>query len=189
MKLLTERDLVTLIESDTWMMDILRCVEQLQLPDSWVCAGFIRAKVWDYLHDYKERTPLGDIDVIYFDKHNTLEQLEKHYEQRLVQLLPNEPWSVKNQARMHVINDSEPYQSSIDGIAHFPEIPTAIGVRLTQGVLEIAAPYGIQQLLNGIVAPTPYFDEHTPLHNMYQQRLSAKQWRHNWPKLTFITSQ
>jgi len=66
-KLHTESDLLTLIESDTWMMDILSCVEQLQLPDCWVCAGFIRSKVWDYLHDFNERTPLGDIDVIYFD--------------------------------------------------------------------------------------------------------------------------
>ena len=184
-QLLTESDLLTLLESDTWMMDILRCVEQLQLPDCWVCAGFIRSKVWDYLHDFNDRTPLGDIDVIYFDKHRISEQQEKHYEQRLRELLPNEPWSVKNQARMHVVNDNEPYQSSIDGMAHFPEIPTAIGVRLIQGVLEIAAPYGILPLLTGIVAPTPYFDVHTPLHEVYLKRLATKQWHNNWPKLVF----
>ncbi|WP_409367248.1 nucleotidyltransferase family protein [Lysinibacillus sp. 38-6] len=187
-QLLTENDLLTLLESDTWMMDILRCVEQLQLPDCWVCAGFIRSKVWDYLHDFNDRTPLGDIDVIYFDKHRISEQQEKHYEQRLLELLPNEPWSVKNQARMHVVNDSEPYQSSIDGMAHFPEIPTAIGVRLIQGVLEIAAPYGILPLLTGNVAPTPYFDVHTPLHEVYLKRLATKQWHNNWPKLVFVNS-
>ncbi|MFJ5792231.1 nucleotidyltransferase family protein [Lysinibacillus sp. NPDC093197] len=187
-RLLTERDLITLIESDRWMMEILRCVEQLQLLDGWVCAGFIRSKVWDYLHDYKDRTPLGDIDVIYFDNHHNSEQLEKQYEQRLLELLPKEPWSVKNQARMHVVNNSNPYQSSVDGIAHFPEIPTAIGVRLTQGALEIAAPYGIQQLLSGIVAPTPYFDEKTQLHDIYQKRIHNKRWQNIWPKLVFVTS-
>lgn len=187
-RLLTESDLIALIESDTWMMTILRCVEQLQLPDCWVCAGFIRSKVWDHLHEYKDRTPLGDIDVIYFDKQCISEQLEKQYEQRLFQSIPKEPWSVKNQARMHVINDSEPYQSAVDGIAHFPEIPTAIGVRLTQGALEIVAPYGTHQLLSGIVAPTPYFDENTHLHDIYQKRIHNKQWQKVWPKLAFVSS-
>lgn len=186
-RLRTERDLITLIESDAWMMEILRCVEQQQLPDSWVCAGFIRSKVWDYLHDYRDRTPLADIDVIYFDKQLISEEQEKQYEQHLLELLPKEPWSVKNQARMHSVNASEPYQSSIDGIAHFPEIPTAIGVRLTKGVLEMAVPYGIQHLLSGIVAPTPFFYKHTQLHEIYQKRIYNKQWQSNWPKL-FITT-
>ena len=54
------------------MMEILTTVEKLQLPDSWICAGFIRSKVWDHLHEKEYRTPLADIDVIYFDKVNSL---------------------------------------------------------------------------------------------------------------------
>lgn len=65
----------------------------------------------------------------------------------------------ENQARMHLINNSKPYQSSTDGIAHFPETPTAIGVRLNNGLLEITAPYGINRLVAGIVSPTPYFQK------------------------------
>jgi len=138
------------------------------------------------LHEYKDRTPLGDIDVIYFDKVNSLEKYEQQYEQELTKYLPNEPWSVKNQARMHVVNNSEPYQSSIDGMAHFPEIPTAIGVRLTNGRLEIAAPHGIKHLVSGIVAPTPYFQKGSPMHEFYMNRVRNKQWELSWSKLKIV---
>ncbi|MFJ8518512.1 nucleotidyltransferase family protein [Lysinibacillus xylanilyticus] len=168
------------------MMKVLTTLEKLQLPDSWVCAGFIRSKVWDHLHEKEYRTPLADIDVIYFDKVNSLEKYEKQYEQELRKYLPNEPWSVKNQARMHVVNNSEPYQSSIDGMAHFPEIPTAIGVRLTNGRLEITAPHGIKHLVSGIVAPTPYFQKDSPMHEVYLNRVRNKQWELSWSKLQIV---
>ena len=32
----------------------------------WIC----RSKIWDILHDFSERTPIPDIDVIYFDPTN-----------------------------------------------------------------------------------------------------------------------
>lgn len=187
MKLIkTEEELKSLIAADEWMMKVLTTLEKLQLPDSWVCAGFIRSKVWDHLHEKEYRTPLADIDVIYFDKVNSLEKYEKQYEQELTKYLPNEPWSVKNQARMHVVNNSEPYQSSIDGMAHFPEIPTAIGVRLTNGRLEIAAPHGIKHLVSGIVAPTPYFQKDSPMHEVYLNRVRNKQWELSWSKLQIV---
>jgi len=179
----TEVELKHLIAADRWMMEILATVERLELPDSWICAGFIRSKVWDYLHHYESRTPLGDIDVIYFDKANLSEKDEKKYEQKLREYLQNEPWSVKNQARMHVVNNTKPYQSSIDGVAHFPETPTAIGIRLNNGILQIAAPYGIQHLISGIVAPTPYFQKDTPMHEIYKRRIQQKNWISIWPKL------
>ena len=184
MKLIkTEEELKSLIAADEWMMDILKTIEKLQLPDSWICAGFIRTKVWDYLHEKEYRTSLADIDVIYFDKVNLSEEDEKQREQELKNYLPNEPWSAKNQARMHVVNNSTPYQSSIDGMAHFPEIPTAIGVRLADGKLEIAAPHGIKHLVSGIVAPTPYFQKGSPMHEVYKSRVRNKKWESIWPKL------
>ncbi|MGA3676637.1 nucleotidyltransferase family protein [Lysinibacillus agricola] len=186
MQSIKTEELKRLIAADDWMMGILTTVEKLQLPDSWVCAGFVRSKVWDVLHEKKYRTPLADIDVIYFDKVNALEDYEKQYEQELKKYLPDEPWSVKNQARMHVVNNSEPYQSSIDGIAHFPEIPTAIGVRLINEKLEIAAPHGIQHLTSGIVAPTPYFQKESPMHEVYLNRVRNKQWELSWSKLQIV---
>jgi hypothetical protein len=63
----TEQQITALIEADAWMMNLLRVVKNLKLPDWWICAGFVRSKIWDTLHNYEARTPLADIDVIYFD--------------------------------------------------------------------------------------------------------------------------
>ncbi|WP_446936186.1 nucleotidyltransferase family protein [Lysinibacillus fusiformis] len=179
----TEKDLINLIAADDWMMNVLEAVEKVHLPDCWVCAGFIRSKVWDYIYEKEDRTPVADIDVIYYDSSNLTEEKEKHYEQELLKICKDEPWSVKNQARMHVINGSNPYHSSLDGISHFPEIATAIGIKLTNGRLQVAAPYGIHQLSAGIIEPTPFFLENKERYVIYRQRITSKQWHLRWPKL------
>lgn len=79
------------------------------------------------LHGFKERTPISDIDVIYYDDGNTDELEEKKLEMRLRNILPDIPWSVKNEARMHVVNGIPPYSSSIDAISKFPETATSLG--------------------------------------------------------------
>ena len=37
----------------------------------------MRSKIWDYLHQYEKRTPLPDVDVIFFDKHQILTDEEE----------------------------------------------------------------------------------------------------------------
>lgn len=95
-----ENRLKRIVENDVYMVSILQAVEKLKLEDAWVCAGFIRNKVWDNLHNIK--TPLNDIDVIYFDNTDTSFEKEKQLEKELENLLPNKLWSVKNQVKMVV---------------------------------------------------------------------------------------
>ena len=45
MKLLNEQDIVEIISKDKWMMNVIELAAKLELPDWWICAGFIRAKV------------------------------------------------------------------------------------------------------------------------------------------------
>src|SRR5579872_4590379 len=106
---MTEEDILQIIQQDSWMMEILETVKKLSLPDWWIGAGFVRSKVWDTLHEYKTRTPIPDIDVIYFDSDDfsTKEtklfttKEEKKYEKLLKKQHPHLNWSVTNQARMH----------------------------------------------------------------------------------------
>lgn len=177
-------DLKTLIQNDKWMMDILKVAHQLELPDWWICAGFVRSKIWDTLHGYIERTPLEDIDVIYFDAHNKEEEEEKKWEHELHILMPDIPWSVKNQARMHKINNLPPYKSSIDGIANFPETVTALGVKLDkQNEIELVAPHGIADVMEMIVNPVPLFAENKELLAVYEYRIRQKDWQSKWPNI------
>lgn len=127
-----EEDVKALIQADNWMMEILNTAKLLNLPDWWICAGFVRSKIWDILHDFSERTTLSDIDVIYYDPTNINEAEEKELENRLKTLDPDVPWSVKNQARMHIVNNLPPYTSSVDAISKFPETVTALGVKLDE---------------------------------------------------------
>lgn len=146
MKLENEKDIVHLIRQDQWMMNILKTAHKLNLPDWWICAGFIRSKIWDTLHGF-ERTALSDIDVIYFDEQNIEAAEEKRLEKVLEDLKPGVPWSVKNEARMHLRNNLEPYVDTEDAIAKFPETVTALGVRLDDnGKLILTAPHGVEDV-------------------------------------------
>ena len=176
-----ETQLINLIESDSNLISILKTVEQLHLNDAWVAAGVIRNKVWDFLHD--QHTDINDVDVIYFDASDLSIQTEKALEAKLLNLMPNQPWSVKNQARMHVKSKVSPYTSSFDGVAHFPETPTAIAVRLHHGTIEVMAPYHLNDLFEGHVKPTPPFKKGTNLYPIYLERMQKKQWNIIWSEL------
>jgi uncharacterized protein len=178
----TEYDIIQLIKQDEWMMKIIKAVHTLDLPDSWVCAGFIRTKVWDTLHRNKHRSNLSDIDVVYFDPDNISEENEKEYEQILHGIVPDEPWSVKNQARMHAINGEEPYTSTIDAVSRFPETATSIAVRIDKDdKITLASPWGIDDLLSMQIKPTPFFIKKRELSNIYNERIHSKKWKDKWP--------
>ncbi|MBO2535737.1 nucleotidyltransferase family protein [Rummeliibacillus suwonensis] len=176
-----ENELKKIIKDDQHMMEILQAVEQLHLQDSWICAGFIRNKVWDVLH--QTHTAARDIDVIYFDHQDISKETEKLLEKKLYEIVPNQPWSVKNQARMHLKNGIKPFTSSYDGVAHFPEIPTSVAIKVQNDQLEIMAPYGLEDLFQKKVKPTPGYQKGSPLHRIYVQRMKEKQWNTIWKDL------
>lgn len=180
-----ESELMNLLESDKSLFSILKAVETLNLNDCWIAAGIIRNKVWDSLHSMQTET--NDIDVIYFDEHDTSIQTEKILEAKLNTIIPNLPWSVKNQARMHTKNNLPPYRCSFDGVANFPETPTAIAARIKHNKIEIMAPYGLQDLYTFQVRPTPNFTKNSPMHTIYLNRIQEKNWGHKWDKLQIIT--
>lgn len=184
MKIQTEEDILKVINEDEWMMSILKAAKSLNLPDWWVCAGFVRSKIWDVLHNFSTRTPIPDIDVIYFDSSNVDEIEEKKHEEKLIRLFPNIPWSVKNQARMHVFNNMTPYSSSVDGISKFPETVTALGIKLDEkDTLLLTAPWGISDVINLEVKPTPYYIETKDRMNIYEDRMTKKKWNFIWDKV------
>lgn len=196
MRRLTEKDIVELIEKDEWMMEVLRSAESLNLPDWWIGAGFVRSKVWDHLSNYKKRTPLPDIDIIYFDKsdfsskeaNSYSTKSEDKYQEKLSRLIPDVKWSVTNQARMHTYHNRTPYKNSEEALSEWPETATCIGVRLKKGKLRIIAPYGINDLVNFTVKPIPKYSEIFKfIPNEYKNRLKKKKWLEKWPKLTILT--
>jgi len=180
----TEQDILDLVAQDEWMMEVLREVRKLDLPDWWIGAGFIRNKVWDVLHGYQQRTPLNDIDVIYFDPKNIAIEIQDAFWQKLVDARPELPWSLKNQATIHTRNDDDPYTSSTDALAHWIETPTCVAISLDYADrLKLSAPHGIDDLVNLIVRPNPLLKRPT---DIYKERIGKKNWAQIWPKLNII---
>jgi uncharacterized protein len=180
----TEEDILALIGRDDDMMKILKAASTLNLPDWWICAGFVRSKIWDTLHGFNDRTKTPDVDVIYFDNTRVDEDVEKEWEDELRSILPGIPWSVKNEARMHVVNHIPPYTSSEDAISKFPETATALGVKLDkENQLVLTAPCGIEDVLNLELKPTAYFMETKERAAIYEERIRKKNWKGIWDRI------
>ena len=184
--MINEEKIIELITEDKWMMNILKAAKSLNLPDWWICAGFVRSKIWDTLHNFIERTPIPDIDVIYFDPTNIDELMEKKLEEMLKTLLPNIPWSVKNEARMHFKSKMLPYSSSVDAISKFPETATALGVKLDEREnMKLTAPCGISDVINLELKPTLFFTETKERVEIYEARITKKNWESTWNNFIF----
>ncbi|MCM3388864.1 nucleotidyltransferase family protein [Ureibacillus chungkukjangi] len=182
--MLDEEKILAIIQEDLWMMGILKTAKALNLPDWWICAGFVRSKIWDTLHGFNIRTEIEDVDVIYFDPSNLDEAKEKAYEETLKSYSPSIPWSVKNEARMHLRNNCEPYQSSADAISKFPETATALGVKLdAEDNLILTAPCGIYDVVNMIVQPTPFILVDKKRAFIYEERVAKKNWKATWGQI------
>lgn len=181
-----EQMLLLFVRQDKEMMDALRTAASLDLPDWWIAAGFVRGKIWDLLSGATVRTPLPDVDVIYYDPAVTDEIFEKRYEVQLSRLMPGISWSVKNQARMHVINGRLPYRSSLDAVANYPETATALALTLDEaGLPKLGAPHGMDDVAAMRVRPTPAFAADPSLMAIFERRIAAKRWDLVWPGVQY----
>ncbi len=176
-------ELGTLIQGQPRTMRLLRILEGLALPDSWIAGGHIRSTVWDFLQGYRTSARFDDVDVIYFDSLNALPDRDERVEATLRRLCSDVSWSVKNQARMHHRNGDMPYHSSADAVWHWPETSSAVAARSIGGKAVLMAPHGIDDLVNGVVRPTPAINGRM---DVYRRRVMTKDWMSRWSRLTIV---
>lgn len=172
----------SILRADALRWHLLGVVAALGLPDCWIGAGFVRNAVWDHLHRRSGSPLCGDVDVIWFDPQRLDPTQDREHEARLRALEPSTAWSVKNQARMHVRNGDAPYLSASDAMRYWPETATAVAARrLGSDICEISAPFGVDDLLNLLLRPTPRFA--VEKRSIYEDRISMKGWLTLWPRL------
>ncbi len=165
---------------DPDIVSILGIVRDLGLDDSWLCAGSLRNFVWNrYVFD-----PATDVDVVFFNPAISYAETLK-IESHLRQAYPQYHWELKNQVYMHVHSPNTlPYQSACDAIEKFPEKCTAVGARLLgERQLEVFSPFGLEDIYQYLVRPTPYFQEDDQRMALYRERLLRKNWSDKWPQL------
>jgi hypothetical protein len=180
----TAVDVAALIVADPWRRAVLEAVRRQGLPDWAVGAGFIRSAVWDALHGFSESTPLADVDVLYFDRTDLSRARETATEAALANAMADVPWSVRNQARMHLRNGDPPYADTADALRYWLETPTAVAIRIdARGSASLLAPFGVRDLLDMICRPTPRGREKL---SDYRQRISDKNWPARWPRVRVL---
>ncbi|WP_049868466.1 nucleotidyltransferase family protein [Paenibacillus sp. D9] len=179
-----EQRLVALLLSDPQAPGHLSHLRDHGPPGAWLAAGYVRNLVWDRLHDYRERTPLEDADVIYYDQEHPDEAEEKAWEHRLGAGCPELRWSCKNQARMHVVSGLPPYGDVADAMSCWPETATAVAAAMREdGAIAVLAPHGLEDLFGLRLRPGPRLTDA----GLFLRRTRSKQWLAKWPRLQLIS--
>ncbi|WP_076408291.1 nucleotidyltransferase family protein [Shewanella sp. UCD-KL12] len=175
------------LKQDPLRMEAVHFAAQLNLPQWLLSAGFLRDLVWDRLHQQTPQEPpqessnqLNDIDLIYFDPDELSEAQEKIYEAQLKLWSPHLPWSVKNQARMHIRNQDEPYMSCEHAMSFWPECETAVGVHFSEPDNQFiwVAPFGLDSLFSLALTHNTKRDI-----SLFNARVTQKSWLTRYPKL------
>ena len=181
-----EHEILEAFRENPDMMTILSIIRDLGLKDSWLAAGSVRNFIWNLLSDKSPFDSETDVDVIFFDPDVSYEEILA-IENKLREDFPQYQWELKNQVYMHIHSPhTAPYMSSRDAMSKYPERCTAIGLRLhADASLELFAPYGLEDILNFQVSPTPHFLDNEDRMKLYQERLSKKNWQEKWKNLTF----
>ena len=183
--------LVAMVRASTPLMQALRAVRSLGLQSWCIGAGAVRSLVWDTLHGFAEASPLGDVDVVYFDASHASDGAEQEtdLEQRLRLLQPALRWEVTNQASVHLWFERvlgqvvAPLHSLEEGVATWPEFATCVGVYLApDDTLGVVAPLGLDDLFNLRVRHNP----RRASAETYLQRVAEKRFAERWPLLSIV---
>ncbi len=184
-----EEDLIKIVQEQDWLMELLRTTRDLHLSDCYIAAGAIRNTVWNYLHGFPTRNNQQDVDVAYFDPEDISGKKTESYQKILSTTIPIVRWEVVNQAGAHLMECTRkfarlPAKSSSEAIAYWSETATGVGVRLEQdNSVTIAAPHGLDDLMNLVVRPVPKPYQQLLL---YETRIKEKRWQMIWPRLTIL---
>jgi uncharacterized protein len=180
--------LAELLAAEAWMQRALDTVAASGLPDAWIGAGFIRDIVWGRQHGAFDPATVKDIDVAYFDADDLTMQRDQAAQETLSRLA-DLPWEATNQAAVHTWYQQyfggtavEPFASVHEAVATWPETATCVAVRHGRSGIEICAPHGLADLLDGVWRVNPA--RVTP--EVSRARLVRQRVRVRWPRVTVV---
>ena len=144
-------------------MSLLGHVAAVDAPDGWIGAGVIRDLVWDQRFGRGfHPTNVRDVDVPFFDATDLSPSRDREVEDALKERDRTVAWDAKNQAAVHLWYpdrfgvDVDPLGSVAEAVATWPEVATCVAIRLSvRGELEVLAPYGLDDLLDGVWRRNP----------------------------------
>ncbi|WP_319533226.1 nucleotidyltransferase family protein [uncultured Cohaesibacter sp.] len=154
--------LARFIREDDELMDLLRSLRKLALPDWRLVSGAIYQTVWNRLTSRPAGHGIKDYDVAYFDAADRSFEAEDAVIRWLEESLPQ--WrgriEVRNQARVHLWYPERfggPYpelKNTDESLQNYMCTTHAVAVRLEpDDQISIAAPYGLADIFSLTIRP------------------------------------
>jgi uncharacterized protein len=183
-----EEKLLSLIQQNSFVMDVIDAIPELGLPNCYVAGACIAQTVWNLAHHKKPYADIKDIDLVYFDG-DLSDEKEKAEQTRVRSLFKNFPMEIDviNEARVHLWYkdtfgyDIKPYASVEEAITTFPITAGVIGIRKEKGVYTIFAPLGFNDIFSLIVRG----NKKQITKDIYEAKL--KRWQLCWPTLNYMS--
>ncbi|MEM6677471.1 MAG: nucleotidyltransferase family protein [Pseudomonadota bacterium] len=181
--------LEALLRASPGLMAALHAARAVALPSWRIVSGAVYQTAWNGLTGRPDMYGIADIDLAYLDPDTSWDaedQVIRRAEMLMAAEYPNlPPLQVRNQARVHLwyperFGHAIPRLSSVeDGMRRYAARAHAVGVRLeADGRLDIAAPFGLADILTLRIAPNP------ALPNAATYAAKAARQRALWPELT-----
>jgi hypothetical protein len=154
-------NLESILKQSDIFKEILSYLSKSDIPNWFICAGFIQQVYFNYRHNFETHQFIKDVDIAFFDPLDTHDENEYHIERDLTKILVGSSIKAdaKNQARVHIWYkehfgyDIRPYRDIFDAIDSFPTTTTALGVRGYLDNLFVYASYGLSDLEHMILRP------------------------------------
>lgn len=135
---------------------VLPKIAEINLPNWWLAGGAVRNTVWCNIFGEECKLFIKDFDIAFFDEQGNRDQ-ELAAKSILTTQFPEYVFDVKNQASFcRWRAGRKTYYSTEDGIKDWLHTATAVGVSMNeQGEWQFFTPYGLDDLFNGVIRPTP----------------------------------
>lgn len=166
---------------------ILDHANAIGLQDWYLVAGCVAQTVWNIEHGFEPDRGIKDYDLVYFDE-DTSKEKQDNFAENAQDIFKGVIGNVDvvNEARVHLWYEEEfgrpikPYLSTKDAIDTFPTIATSVGVRMIDGIFDVYAPFGLDDVFN-VVARA---NKAKITEDIYKAKV--ERWSAIWPRLTII---
>lgn len=168
--------------------DILSSLDDFENLNYYIGAGCIAQTIWNYNFGKTYDYGIKDIDFVYYDKRNLTAEAEKLMSIQVANALrfTEKEIDCKNQARVHLWYEAkfgvklDQYKSLEAAIDTWPTTASAIGIRQIGDKFEFYAPYGLDDLLSGVVRANKLLITESVFID------KSTKWKGKWEELTVI---
>ena len=183
--------LACFIAEEPVLMDVLRGLRDLGIPEGMLVAGAIYNLAWNRLTGRPPLQGINDLDVFYYDASDLSYDAEDAVIRRLAERFAHLPLpvQVRNQARVHLwfpekfgIADFAPLASAEEMLGRYASKTHAVGARLAaDDSIELMAPFGLDAIFSFRVVPNRVLANNRKAHDAKGARAKSV-----WPELTVL---